>query len=520
MTAEEKNKTNASPSNARARRIRDAFPTDDVQAEPHRQKQSFRIQSDRPIEEMTFDGSDFFSEQAFEIVSPKKAPARSFENATKPASASEEASEPLPLAVESPVSLKKEAVVNDAAQVNASPTEQAQMQEENVQSEEEASADALDVEVVQVARELPPKKSKEKKKKPEKEEHTERIITVRPRAHRASRDRAESVAFKDRPFVQKTVAFAREYKKELPHNYLLFTPFLPLGICVLLVFFRIFYAIAAPQTGANIYACVAIINVMAFVPLCTVYLRKRPLLADRMGWKFPPADQLPLIFIAALALFFGAAALTSLGAYFGITEFRYHLYTFYDIPATTSIAGILFSTVSLAIIPALTEEILCRGIIFAEYQYDNTPLALIMSAIFSAVLQFDPSRLLVGLFCGFLLGTVRMVTNSLSASIAVHVLYNVGCLFYEHFFGIMGDQLSEFLILFFLCAVFALISFFFLFSTAEKVCHTYAEEQKEITVDLRSSSGVALKDSLKVAFISPTLYFVLIFYAVSSFFIS
>ena len=84
----------------------------------------------------------------------------------------------------------------------------------------------------------------------------------------------------------------------------------------------------------------------------------------------------------------------------------------------------------------------------------------------------------------------------------------------------MGDQLSEFLILFFLCAVFALISFFFLFSTAEKVCHTYAEEQKEITVDLRSSSGVALKDSLKVAFISPTLYFVLIFYAVSSFFIS
>ena len=83
----------------------------------------------------------------------------------------------------------------------------------------------------------------------------------------------------------------------------------------------------------------------------------------------------------------------------------------------------------------------------------------------------------------------------------------------------MGNQLSEFLILFFLCAVFALISFFFLFSTAEKICRTYEEEQKEITVDLRFSSGVALKESLRVAFISPTLYFVLIFYLIAVIFI-
>lgn len=483
MTAKEQKKESTSSPNARAQRIRDAFPMEEITPEPKRQKQQPPIQDEQPIEELSFNGSDAPSD-----ISPL-----SF------------------------ISDEKES--KEQSEDKADPRLTLESKETN------ESSDDFVPEIILTAEEMapPPIQPKKEPKKKEKktfqaEERTEKIITVRPHAHRSPKPK-EHTPFRKHPFVLKALAFAREYKKELPHNYLLFTPFLVLGVCVLLVFFRIFYAIAAPTTGANIYACVAIINVVAFLPLCTIYLRHRPLLSDRMGWKLPSADKLPLMFIATVSLFFGAAALTSLGAYFGITDFRYHLFTFYDIPATTSIAGILFSTVTLALIPALTEEILCRGIIFAEYQYDNTPLALIMSAIFSAVLQFDPSRLLVGLFCGFLLGTVRMVTNSLTASIIVHMLYNVACLFYEHFFGIMGNQLSEFLILFFLCAVFALISFFFLFSTAEKICRTYAGEQKEITVDLHTSSGVALKSSLKVAFISPTLYFVLVFYLVSSFFI-
>ncbi len=493
MTTNEKKRENAASSQSRKQRILDAFPMDDMMPEPTRQKQSIRQSDDQPIEELIFDGSELLSEEFFmpsARTKPHEAPVA--EIAVKP----NEQEEISPVFAEE--------ATEDAERFDS------------VQATESAVSEEPKSEPIQT-KETQDGAKPRRKSKAEPESREERIITVRPHAHRPKKK--NSVPFKERPWVQKTVAFAREYRQELPHNYLLFTPFLPLGVCVLLVFFRILYRIAAPTTGANIYACVAIINVIAFVPLCTVYLRHRPLLADRMGWKLPSADKLPLMCIAAIALFFGAAALTSLGAYFGITDFRYHLFTFYDIPATTSIAGILFSTVTLALIPAVTEEILCRGIIFAEYQYDNTPLALIMSALFSAVLQFDPSRLLVGLFCGFLLGTVRMVTNSLSASIIVHMLYNIACLFYEHFFGIMGNQLSEFLILFFLCAVFALISFFFLFSTAEKVCRTYAEEQKEINVDLRFSSGVALRGSLKVAFISPTLYFVLIFYFISSVFI-
>lgn len=350
------------------------------------------------------------------------------------------------------------------------------------------------------------------------DERNERVVTVRPRARRTLHEEKLPVPFMERPFVKKTVAFWQEYKKELPNNSLLFTPFLPLAICALLILFRIFYGIASPS-GANIYTAVAAIYLTVFVPPCTIYLRKRPLLSARMGWKLPAPDKLPLILLSAITLFFGAAAFTSIGAYFGITEVRYHLYNFYAIPAATSIAGVLFSTVTLAIIPAIMEEILCRGIIFAEYQYYNTPLALVMSAMFTVVLQFDPSRIIVAFFCGLLLGTVRFVTGSLTASIILHCLYNLACLFYEHFFGIMGDQLSEFLILFFLCAVFALVSLFFLLNTMEKICRTYADERKEITVDLRHSSGIALKDSLRIAFISPTLYFVLLFYLIASIFI-
>ena len=531
MINEEKQKKEASTANARNRRIRDAFPTDETPSNAKIPSSDIRIQSDIGFDETLFEEAFFENSPYFDTPTPKKAPMTAVK--TEAPIQEKEISK---TTVETAPEAKKEAKSEVKTEEKAKEAKEAEEAKEEI-----PLYDVMEIEAEEILHTPAPTAQKTQKKEPESpkvksgeekraapkksapipeaEERTEKIITLRPRAHRENRTKKVSVPFKERPLVQKALAFAREYKQELPRNYLLFAPFLPLGVCVLLIFFRILYAIAAPTTGANIYACVAIINVMAFLPLCTIYLRKRPLLSDRMGWKLPTSDKLPLMLLAAVTLFFGAAALTSLSAYFGLTEVRYHLYTFYDIPATTTIAGILFSSVTLAIIPALTEGILCRGIIFAEYQYDNTPLALIMSAVFSTVLQFDPSRIVVGLFCGLLLSTVRMVTNSLSASIAVHMVYNVACLFYEHFFGIMGNQLSEFLILFFLCAIFALISFFFLFGAAEKFCRTYAEEQREINVDLRYSSGIALKDSLKVAFISPTLYFVLIFYFIVSFFV-
>ena len=131
------------------------------------------------------------------------------------------------------------------------------------------------------------------------------------------------------------------------------------------------------------------------------------------------------------------------------------------------------------------------------------------------------SSLLSALFCGFLLGLVRMLTSSLLASVAVHLVYRALCLFYEHFFGIMGDRLGEFLILFFLCAVFALLLAFFLLGELERFFRRMALERRPSVLD-EMASGVqkdapSARDSLRMLIISPTTVGTVILYFVCAF---
>lgn len=375
----------------------------------------------------------------------------------------------------------------------------------------------------------PPKKNstnEEKRSAPQRPPHKERQMpnddirktrmrTVAPHARRTLHEKAKSTPLREHPIYLKTLAFFREYRQELPHNRLLYTPFLPLAVLLLSATFIFLFRTVTPS-GADIYALVAAIQLFTILPPCTFYLRRFPKLTEHMGWKLPSPDKIAVILLVVPTLFFGAAALSSMGAYLGLTDVRYSLYTTYQIPSTTSMAGIFFSILTFAVIPAIAEEILCRGIIFAEYAQENTPLALLMSTVFFALLHFDISNLPVFLFVGLLLALLRLLTDSLPAVILARVLYNAACLFYEHFFGIMGNQLSEFIILFFLSAVICLIFLFFLFGEVERLFRKYASERQPTDAILEWPAKARLKSTLRVAWISPTLYFCIVTFVVFS----
>ncbi len=339
--------------------------------------------------------------------------------------------------------------------------------------------------------------------------------SARPRL-RQRQDTTAPVPFSKRPLVIKFKSFWREYAQELPRNRLLYVPFLPLVILLLFASAVMIFR-HSPLQGADIYASVAAIELIAVLLPCTLWLRRFPRLSDDMGWRLPTPEKSACLLLLLPTLFFGAAALSSLGAYFGLSTVRYTLYTTYAIPATTSMAGILFSVVTFAIIPAFVEEILFRGILFAEYRQENPLLAVFMSAVFYALMHVDPSRLLLHLFVGILLGGARLFLGSLPAVIAVRCLYNVGCLFYEHFFGIMGNQFSEFLILFFICTVVFLLFVFFLCGELERIFQKHAAAKTDISPDFSLQAELSVKDALRIAAISPTAYFVLIVSVICSF---
>ncbi len=336
------------------------------------------------------------------------------------------------------------------------------------------------------------------------------------RPQRPPQKKPPSVPLSKRPFVIKCKRFWREYTEELPHNRLLYVPFLPLAILILLAVFLLLFRAASPK-GADIYASVAAVELFVLLLPCSLWLRRFPDLRSDMGWRLPTTEKTAFLLLLLPTLFFGAAALSSLGAYLNVTTVRYTLYATYDLPATTSMAGILFSVVTFAVIPALVEEIFFRGILFAEYRRENPLLAVLMGAVFYALMHFDPPRLLLHLFVGVLLGSARLITGSLPAVIAVRCLYNAACLFYEHFFGIMGNQLSEFLILFFICTVVFLLFLFFLCGELEHIFRRHATDHTDISPDFSSPSSLSVKDALHIAAISPTAYFVLFVFFIFSF---
>lgn len=84
-----------------------------------------------------------------------------------------------------------------------------------------------------------------------------------------------------------------------------------------------------------------------------------------------------------------------------------------------------------AVVPAVTEEIMFRGIIFKELSDIGIKLAATVSAILFALFSFSLGNFIPMLFCGLLLTFILHTTGSLISCIIVHFLFNLYRLFAE-----------------------------------------------------------------------------------------
>ena len=82
----------------------------------------------------------------------------------------------------------------------------------------------------------------------------------------------------------------------------------------------------------------------------------------------------------------------------------------------------------MAVLPAILEEFLFRGIVVAEYERRGAWRALLLSALLFALAHFDPRNLIAYLFAGVVLTLVLFATNSLLATMLLHALYHVTAL--------------------------------------------------------------------------------------------
>lgn len=91
----------------------------------------------------------------------------------------------------------------------------------------------------------------------------------------------------------------------------------------------------------------------------------------------------------------------------------------------------LYAVVAAAIVPAVTEEFLFRGVILAEYERNGVVIASVMSALCFSLIHFNFERMPVYFFDGIVLALVLYATRSLLGAVLVHAAKNIFALFFE-----------------------------------------------------------------------------------------
>ncbi len=222
----------------------------------------------------------------------------------------------------------------------------------------------------------------------------------------------------------------------------------------------------------NVFLAVIILQIVIFIIPGILYCRFRGK-GFTENLRFNPfnPNKLWLSVCAFFVLAFGSA-LVKLGLYaVGYYSRQYTLYENYLPNDASSIANLLYIIIAIAIIPAVTEEFVFRGIILGEYTGMGTKptTAVMLSAAMFAMLHFNLYQFPVYFYGGIVLGYVAVITNSVMCAMIVHLLNNVFSLLFEpQLLRLISQTDSPVFVLFVLAIIFFVFLVLFLGAT-EKI---------------------------------------------------
>ncbi|MBO5111121.1 MAG: CPBP family intramembrane metalloprotease [Clostridia bacterium] len=253
-------------------------------------------------------------------------------------------------------------------------------------------------------------------------------------------------------------------------------PFLMIAELALLILLRL-TDLSFTSGGENPYLSVIVLQLVIFIIPCMLFyrIRRTPAYTKRMRLRPFAPRQIGFVVVALVAVTFGSTALSAIIglAFPGAGQVE----NSYIGPAPDSLIS-LQSIVAYALVPAVSEEFLCRSVLFSEYEEIGTLQAVVMTSVMFAMLHLNLYLFPVYFFCGVILAFVLYVTNSVLAVILVHFMNNIFFLYYEVYLteAIQSSAYSS-MIMFLLISIF-LLSMILLFAYAEKIFIRYGKQGK------------------------------------------
>ena len=268
----------------------------------------------------------------------------------------------------------------------------------------------------------------------------------------------------------------------------------------------------------NVFLAVIILQIILFIIPGILYCRFRGNgFVKKLRFNAFGPGKLWLSVSAFFVLAFGSA-LVKLGLYaIGYYSQQYTLYESYLPNDASSIANLLYIIIAIAIIPAITEEFVFRGIVLGEYTSMGTrPItAVMLSAALFAMLHFNLYQFPVYFYGGIVMGYVAYITNSVLCAMIVHLLNNVFSLLFEpQLLRLISQTDSPVFVLFVLTIIFFVFLIIFL-GCAEKIYYKKGingEESPPKRRKKRKKDGMLTPD--KEAALSPVFILCIIAYIV------
>ena len=183
----------------------------------------------------------------------------------------------------------------------------------------------------------------------------------------------------------------------------------------------------------NEYYTVVILQLLIFLLPAAIWCKVRGEgYTKRLRLRLPRPSSFLLIISATLLMISGGLFLSFIFGGLDSLSKNFSLYDTFISKNDYSVKSNIYLLLAYALLPAICEEVVYRGILCAEYEQGGVLRSVIFSSIFFALLHFNPINILTYLFSGAILALVLYATRSLFASMLTHLLYNI--------FGLFGQK--------------------------------------------------------------------------------
>lgn len=186
----------------------------------------------------------------------------------------------------------------------------------------------------------------------------------------------------------------------------------------------------------------------------------------------------------------------------GIVHSKFLLTETYRINLSDRDLSVVLRCMNYAVIPAIAEELLFRGILVTEYRKSGVGVAVLFSSLLFALSRFDLLELPIYFFFGVLLCLIYYVTRSLPLTIISRLIINLMIFYFEDAAWTLILKRANYVFLVCFCTILILLAATLALSEAQRIYYTRGLDAEKTPEEWTLSESAKIR--LLTATLSPT----------------